>query len=285
MSSSSVKRKMDEEAVDPVKKVKQTVSGNSVEDNSNMAAPSSTSKNSHSDADDVSPGIKTLFANLSADIQSSHNKLSQRLDSLENDLKGKISELVTAAIKSEVAKLRDEYSSEIDSLKAKVTQLEKSYADIVKNNGQASRSEFEERKKRVVIRGLPGDNKESGQSTLDKVMALIRDGCKLADVTVTHAERKSTRSKKPGPVIATIESFEKKQTLMKAKNGLKNIEQYKRVYIENDYAPEIRSVDSNLRTILKEIGKNKQYHVNGGKMFPVRQTNGANGNGNGRHRD
>ena len=154
--------------MDPVKKVKQTVSGNSVEDNSNMAAPSSTSKNSHSDADDVSPGIKTLFANLSADIQSSHNKLSQRLDSLENDLKGKISELVTAAIKSEVAKLRDEYSSEIDSLKAKVTQLEKSYADIVKNNGQASRSEFEERKKRVVIRGLPGDNKESGQSTLDK---------------------------------------------------------------------------------------------------------------------
>ena len=284
MSSSSGKRQLDEDIADSVKKVKQSVSKN-FEDNSNMASTSEKCDRTLDKDGDVSPGIKTLFANLSADIQSSHEKLSQRLDSLENDLKGKISELVTEAIKSEVAKLRDEYSSEIDSLKAKVTQLEKSYAEVVKNSGQVTKAAFEERKKRVVIRGLPGDNGESGQVTRDKVMSLIRDGCKLADVSVTHAERKSTRSKKPGPVIATVESFEKKQTLMKAKNSLRNIDQYKRVYIENEYAPEIRSVDNNIRTILKEIGKDKKYHVNVGKMFPVRQTNGDNGNGNGRRRE
>ena len=233
MSSSSGKRKLDEDIADSVKKVIQSVSEN-CEDNSNMASTSEKCDRTLDKDGDVSPGIKTLFANLSADIQSSHEKLSQRLDSLENDLKGKISELVTEAIKSEVAKLRDEYSSEIDSLKAKVTQLEKSYAEVVKNSGQVTRAAFEERKKRIVIRGLPGDNGESGQVTRDKVMSLIRDGCKLADVSVTHAERKSTRSKKPGPVIATVESFEKKQTLMKAKNSLRNIDQYKQVYIEND---------------------------------------------------
>ena len=51
----------------------------------------------------------------------------------------------------------------------------------------------------------------------------------------------------------------------------------KKVHIENDYAPETRSTDSNLRTILKEIGKNKQYRVAGGKIFSVRQDNGNNG--------
>ena len=123
---------------------------------------------------------------------------------------GKISKLVTAAIKSEVAKLST-YSSKMDSLKTKVAKLEKSYADIVKNNCQAARSAFEECKKLVVIRGLPGDRKESNQVTQDIVMALIRDGCKMADAALTQAERKSTRGKKPGPVIATVASFEKKQ--------------------------------------------------------------------------
>ena len=54
---------------------------------------------------------------------------------------------------------------------------------------------------------------------------------------------------------------------MKAKNSLKHIEKYKKVYIENDYAPETRNSDTNLRTILKEIGKDKQYRVAGGKFM------------------
>ena len=52
-----------------------------------------------------------------------------------------------------------------------------------------------------------------------------------------------------------IENFEQKQKLVKAKNSLENIEQYKKVYIENDYASETCNSDSNLRIILKEIGK------------------------------
>ena len=34
---------------------------------------------------------------------------------------------------------------------------------------------------------------------------------------------------------------------------------------------ETRKKDSNLRTILKEIGKNKQYRVEGGKLFPLKR--------------
>ena len=67
---------------------------------------------------------------------------------------------------------------------------------------------------------------------------------------------------------------------MKNKTFLKNVNKYKKVYIENDYSSETRNTDSNLRTILKEIGKDKQYRVAGGKISSTRQDSGNNGNGN-----
>ena len=188
MSSSSVKRKTEDDLVDSVKKVRQSDSIDTVDSNKdNMASPSLDDKQAD-DADMfVPPGIKLLFTNLSTDIQSSHDKLSKRLDSFEKDLQGKIKELVSVAIKAEVDKLRTEYSAEINSLKAKVANLEKSYVDVVRNNGMSSAAAFEERKKRVVVREIPCDRNETAQVSQDKVMALIRDGCKLSDVRVTQA--------------------------------------------------------------------------------------------------
>ena len=174
------------------------------------------------------PGIKLLFSNLSHDIQSSHDKLSKRLDSSEEDLQGKIKELVSVAIKAEVDKLRTEYSAEINSRKSKVANLEKSYAEVERDNGMSSAAAFEERKERIVVRGIPCGRTETAQESQDKVMALVRDGCKLSDVKVTQAERKFSRGKKPGPIIATIETFEQKQKLMKTKNAQKNVDKYKK---------------------------------------------------------
>ena len=281
MSSSSVKRKTEEDLMDSVKKVKQSDSTETKYPNKDKMASTSLDDRQGEDGADMSvpPGIRLLFSNLSNDIQSSHDKLSKRLDSLEEDLQGKIKELVSVAIKAEVDKVRTEYSAEINSLKAKVSSLEKSYADVVRVNGMSSAAAFEERKKRIVVRGIPCDRNETAQVSKDKVSALIRDGCKLSNVKVTQAERKFSKGKKPGPIIATIETFEQKQSLMKNKNSLKNVNKYKKVYIENDYSPETRNTDSNLRTILKEIGKDKQYRVAGGKIFSARQDNG-NGNGN-----
>ena len=78
-------------------------------------------------------------------------------------MQGKIKELVSVAIKAEVDKVRTEYSAEINSLKAKVTSLEKSYADVVRVNGISSAAAFEERKKRIVVRGIPCDRNETAQ--------------------------------------------------------------------------------------------------------------------------
>ena len=225
----------------------------------------------------VPQGIKLLFENLSVEIKSSQkNSLSKRIDNLEKDLEckiiEKITDLVSSTIKTEVNKLRDEYNSVIDTLNSKMATLEASFADIVKNSGSVPDpvTALEERKKRFIIKHLSENNDESSQTTLDKVNALIRDGCKLSDVTVTSAERKGVKGKKPGIIVATCASFEQKQKLMKAKSQLKSFQKYKKVYIENDYSQEIRTCDSNFRTILKEMGKDKQFRVAGGKVYPVK---------------
>ena len=83
----------------------------------------------------------------------------------------------------------------------------------------SSASAFEERKKRIVVRGIPCGRNETAQVSKDKATALIRDGCKLSNVKVTQAERKFLKGKKPGLIIATIETFEQKHSLMKNKKN------------------------------------------------------------------
>lgn len=225
--------------------------------------------------------LKSLMQQISKDIVSSEKKLSGRIDALEADLEGKlysrIHELITTTVRAEIDELRREYSSELEGLKSKITLLEKSYADAVKANGFSNNGEtkaqFEERKKRIVIRNLPAGENENLQIVTDKVNAMIRDGCKLTDVKVTAAERKRASGRKPGVIIASIETFAQKQKLMKTKSALKKTVAYKKVYIENDYCPETRKTDSNLRTLLKEIGKDKQYRVEAGKLFPLKANN------------
>ena len=225
--------------------------------------------------------LKSLMQQINSNIVSSEKKLTTRIDALESELEGKlynrIHELITTTMRAEIDELRREYGSEIEGLKSKIAQLEKSYADVVKSNGSSgngeTKAQFEERKRRIVIRNLPVVTNETPQLVTDKVNAMIRDGCKLADVKITSAERKDTKGKKPGVAIASVETFPQKQQLMKAKSALKKTVAFKKVYIENDYCQETRKTDSNLRTLLKEMGKNNQYRVEGGKLFPIKGNN------------
>ena len=150
-----MKRKMDGDLFNSVKRLKQSEMS-SMDNNKDNMASSSGGEGVATVTDMIVPTlIKLLLSNLSNNIQLSYDKLSKRLDSSEGDLQGKLKELVSVAINVEVDKLWKEYSAEIDSLKAKVASLEKSYADLVKDNGMSSAAAFEQRKKGIVVRGLP----------------------------------------------------------------------------------------------------------------------------------
>ena len=183
----------------------------------------------------VPQGIKLLFENLSVEIKSSQNSLSKRIDNLEKDLEckiiEKITDLVSSLIKTEVNKLRDEYNSVIDTLNSKVATLEASFADIVKNSG----------------------------SVPDPVTALEE---RKKRFIIKHLSEDNDESSQT--------TLDKVNALIKDGYKLSDVTVYKKVYIENDYSQEIRTCDSNFRTILKEMGKDKQFRVAGGKVYPVK---------------
>lgn len=121
---------------------------------------------------------------------------------------------------------------------------------------------------------------ENCEEVKRKINALIRDGMKIKDVKVKSAVRKKSRNDKPGLVIASLETPKQKQKVMKEKGKLKNSSEYHRVYINNDLPKSEQNTQSSLRTILKELGKERQYTVNGSRITPRIHSTDGNGRGN-----
>ena len=97
----------------------------------------------------------------------------------------------------------------------------------------------------------------------------IRDGLKLTDIKVSQAKRLTPKGKnKTGLIIATVDTFEQKQKLMKSKTSLKKSKNFANVYVENGLTPEMRNNDNNLRQILKMVGKERNFKVFGGRILP-----------------
>ena len=115
--------------------------------------------------------------------------------------------------------------------------------------------------------GVDSRETSDSQVTMNKVNSLIRDGLKLKDIKVLKAERKGSYHGKPGVIIASIETVEQKGKVMEAKKELKKTNAYKKVYIEDDRPIQTRVAESNMRTILKEIGKSDNYVFSNGRLF------------------
>ena len=137
-----------------------------------------------------------------------------------------------------------------------VSSLKKSYADVA-SSGACAPPSGDGIELNVIIRNLNCDPSEQTDKTvtMNKVDKLLRDGLKLKFVKVTSCERKQTKGPKPGVIVARIETVEQKQEIMRVKNCLKNSSDYKYVYIENDKSFSTRINESNMFTVLKELGK------------------------------
>ncbi|CAG2202245.1 unnamed protein product [Mytilus edulis] len=62
--------------------------------------------------------------------------------------------------------------------------------------------------------------------TKNRVCAIIRDGLRIHDVKVISAERKESRGRNPGVVVATVETSEQKEKIMKNKIKLRQTREY-----------------------------------------------------------
>ena len=126
-----------------------------------------------------------------------------------------------------------------------------------------------DRSRNVFVRNLPvqGNEKENNQVTVSAVQTLFKEGLKLKDMKVVSAIRHpGGKNGKPGGVTVTLESSQCIGKIFKAKPSLRQNDQYKTVFIENDLSIEARIAKNNLHTLLKISGKEKEYSIKGLKM-------------------
>lgn len=95
------------------------------------------------------------------------------------------------------------------------------------------------------------------ENVLTKTNTLVKDGLNLPGVKVISAERKLSRNDHPGIVIVKCASPEHVQQIMDNKAKLKDNTRYRNVYISRDIPLAQRILNSNMRTIIDTIGRDK----------------------------
>ena len=217
--------------------------------------------------------VLCLFKAMSSDMRTMFGSVNDRISQMEMNLEGRLSRTVEdimdkklkETIQTEMNKVRDEFQTEIKTLNAKIDEME-----ATQSRTETTAREVEQNCN-IVITYLKEDSKEKDQPTItrNKVVSLLRDGLKLKDVYVTSATRKVSRGKYPGVVVATLQSAEQKSSVMKAKSKLKDCNIFRNIYIENDIPLDVRKSDSNMRILLRELGKDKYLTLKGGRIVKI----------------
>ena len=182
--------------------------------------------------------LRTLMLDMSSSINKSISGLSERIDQLEDNLEkklvDKLSNVINATIKDEIAIVRSDFDSEICAMRTKILDMEQVIKDF-DSTGVSGKSNGEKIPCSVIIRNLKeGQNETTGSSSIakNKFISLVRDGLKLKDVKVTNAERKQSKGDNPGLVVASFESFEQLNKVLENKKHLRKTSDYRSVYIE-----------------------------------------------------
>jgi len=268
------------------KKSKSSVARDTTKEN--MAANSATTDvSATSNADTGENCLRDLMLNISKDLTNSISSLGDRIrnleDNIENKLATQLTNVIHATVKEEIGKVRSDFDSEICAMKTKILDMEKSFADILQGDKVISAPvETDPCDVSIVIRNLKRSSTEEdgiSNATKNKVISLVRDGLKLKDIKVVKAERKQSRGDNPGVIVASLETKQQVSEVMKGKAVLRQTNDYRSVYIEPLLSQAELSTQSSLRTILKEMGKEKSYYVNGPRLFP-RKTNNTDRDNN-----
>jgi hypothetical protein len=191
-------------------------------------------------------------------IRGMQDSFNTRLDQIEK----RVSEHVLKVVRVEMSEVRASFQGQVDSLSAKITAMESTYASVASKTVENTDCS-------VVIKNVKVDPREEQNSvhTLNAVHKLIREGVQLSDVKVVSAERKRGYGNKPGVIVVKLETQAQKIKLMKSKKSLKNTPAYNQVYIDNDLPRDVRNTENSLRILLKEVGKDKDYFVRGTRLM------------------
>ena len=116
----------------------------------------------------------------------------------------------------------------------------------------------------LMLSLTPRVPESNSENVLNKVKAVIVEGCKTRNITVEKAVRKkSTVTGKPGVIIATLENNEQRELVLKSKRNLKEDEKHKNIFKHADMDYQVRVFNQSMRTLVKELGKENEIMVRG----------------------
>lgn len=214
----------------------------------------------------------TMLTVVKEEVDKARTEFNNRIDGLASKLENKIRQSVENNIETKLNQAKDQLKSDIDlvSIKQDITSMKKSYAEITNSEIGIEND--------IIIRNYISDPKEADepQLTLNKVNTLLRDGLKFTDIKVVKCERKKTRSSRPGVVIATLETREQKQKVLENKKKLRNTQRFSKVYIEEARPLTSRINESNMLTVLHELGKKEQYFMSSNGRLLKKYSNPGN---------
>ena len=171
-----------------------------------------------------------------------------------------IEQSLTATLTHEIEKIKTTFSEDIDKLTARITVIENRPVPTFAN--QASIASVE---RNIVLRGV---SESPNENVKDKVHSIITDGCKLNNIVIEKAERKTTKSNnKPGVIVATLENIEQKNRVLEHKKRLHAQDNaHRHVFIHEDIDYQQRVNGYNMRTFIKAMNLENDLTVVGNKV-------------------
>ncbi|VDI71637.1 Hypothetical predicted protein [Mytilus galloprovincialis] len=208
----------------------------------------------------------TMISKLSNNLDNMAERLEKRICDIESNVERKLTvkfnTVITDRIKGEVEQVRSELKIELDTMKEKYEQLDKSYSEIVKK-GLSKKEEKDSSKVFIaVVKNLPCDKNENSHDTAlrSRIETMVKDGLKLQNINIKSVERKSSYNEaRPGIVVIEFGDLNSKQSVMKVKRVLRETVKYRSVYIENHIPYEKRLIDRNNYNLLKAVGKEEEF--------------------------
>lgn len=214
--------------------------------------------------------IQSLANNISVSFNMMNNRMNQLKTNLEEKISANIQTALKTHIETEVGKVKQELKEDINSMNRKIENVQKSYDNLVsEKKDEDSPADI---RNNVIIKNLEYDEREKNDSnvTLHKVQELFRDGLTIPNIKIRKVSRKNGNERYNGVVVVQLDEIGQKKEIFKQKCHLKNKPAYRKVYIDNDLPVETRMFQGNVRTLLKEIGKENEMMFVGNKLVHKR---------------
>ncbi len=229
---------------------------------------------------EMTEGLDQNFATLLVKLTSHLNTITQGMETrLSKSIQQGLKELITTEVNTAMDSLKKEFKKEQESMQTKINELEtKSYASAVKEDPTPC--------KMVIKNFAVVENEEKNSDILkNNVNAFVKEGLKIKDPKIKSVIRQKSKYRQTGIVVVTCESEDEKKRLMDSRTALRGNDKYKRVWLDNWYPQSTLSLQHSFRTVMKELGKENDYHYNGPSVSKRRNTRedpSAKGKGRGK---